>query len=417
MKFLKPKSEFGRNVLTLIAGTTIAQAIPIAISPILTRIYTPEDFGVFAIFTAMVGIISIISALTYEQAVFIPKYNKYAINIVALSFIFILITTFITSIIVFIFKDNILHLLNDINIGNWLYFIPITVFFIGLFNLLSNYNNRIKNYKDIAKATVIKSIALSIVQIIIGVFKNGPSGLILGQMSAQIFANIKLCRNIIKDKNLLSFISVSRIILVFRRYKNFPKYHMPHAFINTVSSSLPIYFFTPFFGFEVVGFYSLALMITLTPMMVIAGSMAKVYNQKISEIYNDGLDAYLFTINIIKSLAKRLFIPFSIFVLFAPEIIKIIFGVKWQQAGVYIQILSLFIFLNVVVSVIAYIINLKKLQKKAFSIAIIHFLLLFISLYYFGIVGNIIFALVSLSIINSVILLYNLIWLVNTLKE
>ena len=45
---LKPKSEFSRNVLTLMTGTTIAQAIPIAISPILTRIYTPEDFGVFA---------------------------------------------------------------------------------------------------------------------------------------------------------------------------------------------------------------------------------------------------------------------------------------------------------------------------------------------------------------------------------
>jgi len=46
---LKLKSEFAKNVLTLMTGTTIAQAIPIAISPILTRIYTPEDFGVFAL--------------------------------------------------------------------------------------------------------------------------------------------------------------------------------------------------------------------------------------------------------------------------------------------------------------------------------------------------------------------------------
>ena len=48
IKLFKPKSEFSRNVLTLMTGTTIAQAIPIAISPILTRIYTPEDFGLFA---------------------------------------------------------------------------------------------------------------------------------------------------------------------------------------------------------------------------------------------------------------------------------------------------------------------------------------------------------------------------------
>lgn len=57
---LKPKSEFSKNVLTLITGTTIAQAIPIAISPILTRIYTPEDFGVFALFVSLVGFISVI---------------------------------------------------------------------------------------------------------------------------------------------------------------------------------------------------------------------------------------------------------------------------------------------------------------------------------------------------------------------
>ena len=414
---LKPKSEFTKNVLTLMTGTTIAQAIPIAISPVLTRIYTPEDFGVFALFVSLVGFISVIAALTYEQAIFIPKYDKYAINIFALGFMLISITTAISFLIISIFKNDILYLLNNNTIGNWLYFVPFTVFFIGLFNLLSNYNNRTKNYKDIASATVIKSIVLSIVQVIIGVFNNGPSGLIWGQIFSQIFANIKLCKNVIKDKILLSFISLSKIMIVARKYKNFPKYHMPHALLNTISSSLPIYFFTPFFGAEVVGFYSLALMITLTPMMVIAGSISKVYNQKVTEIYNNRLDAYSFTIDIIKSLMKKLLIPFLIFVLFAPEVVGIIFGQKWEQTGIYIQILSVFIFLNVIVSIIAYIVNLKNLQKKAFIIAIVHFLLLLVWLYYFGILGNIIHTLIGVSIINSIVLIYNFIWLINTLKE
>lgn len=414
---LTPKSEFNKNVFTLMTGTTIAQAIPIAISPILTRIYTPEDFGIFALFVSIVGFISVIAALTYEQAIFIPKYDKYAINIFALSLIIIVLITLISFIIIFMFKDNILYILKDKTIDDLLYVVPFTVFFISLFNLLSNYNNRIKNYKDIAKATVIKSIALSIVQIIIGICQNGPSGLIIGQISAQIFANIKLLKNITKDKVLLGFISMSRIIFVLKKYKNFPKYHMPHALLNTISASLPIYFFIPFFGPEVVGFYSLALMITLTPMMVIAGSMAKVYNQKISEIYNDKLDAYAFTIDIIKSLVRKLLIPFLVFVIFAPDIVGIIFGKKWEQTGLYIQILSVFIFLNVVVSIIAYIVNLKNLQKKAFIISIIHFLLLLLWLYYLGIQGNIIHTLIGLSIINSIVLIYNFIWLTNSLKE
>ncbi len=34
-------------------GTTIAQAIPVAISPILTRLYSPDDFGVLALFMSI----------------------------------------------------------------------------------------------------------------------------------------------------------------------------------------------------------------------------------------------------------------------------------------------------------------------------------------------------------------------------
>ena len=94
---LKPKSEFSRNVLTLMTGTTIAQAIPITISPILTRIYTPEDFGVFALFVAIVGFIAVIASGRYEQAIMLPKYDKYAINIFTLSLILICLTSIFTA--------------------------------------------------------------------------------------------------------------------------------------------------------------------------------------------------------------------------------------------------------------------------------------------------------------------------------
>ena len=84
---LKPKSEFSRNVLTLMTGTTIAQAIPIAISPILTRIYTPEDFGMFALYMSVASILSVVATGRYELAIMLPKKDEDAVNIVALSII------------------------------------------------------------------------------------------------------------------------------------------------------------------------------------------------------------------------------------------------------------------------------------------------------------------------------------------
>ena len=82
---LKPKSEFSRNVLTLMTGTTIAQAIPIAISPILTRIYTPEEFGVFALYLSIIMLFSSLVAGKYELSILIPKHDKNAKNLVLLS--------------------------------------------------------------------------------------------------------------------------------------------------------------------------------------------------------------------------------------------------------------------------------------------------------------------------------------------
>jgi O-antigen/teichoic acid export membrane protein len=414
---LKPKSEFSRNVLTLMTGTTIAQAIPIAISPILTRIYTPEDFGIFALFVAIVGFIVIISSLTYEQALIIPKYDKYAINILVLSLILILLTSFFSFVVILLFKEEILLLFNIESLGNWLYFVPITVFFISLFNLLTNYNNRIKEYKDIAKSIVIKSLVLASAQVFIGLFKNGFAGLIAGQILAQIFANLKLLRNVLKDNSLLATISFKNMLSLAKKYINFPKYHMPHALFGTISSNLPIYVFTSSFGSAIVGKYSFALMIVFTPLTIIINSNAKVYNQKLAELYNKKENVYIFTINLIKSLLKKTTLPFIVFIVLSPQIFEVIFGSQWVDSGKYIQILSIYIYLNLIVSIIAYIPNLLNLQKKAFKISIIHFIVLLIVIYFTSKYFDIYISLASMTIVNSLVLIYNFIWMTTALKD
>jgi O-antigen/teichoic acid export membrane protein len=415
---LRPKSEFSRNVLTLMTGTTIAQAIPIAISPILTRIYTPEDFGTFTLFITIVGLLSVISSLTYEQTIMLPKYNKYVINIFILSLGLIFLTSFFSFLIIVMFKNEILKLLNNNTLGNWIYFVPMTVFFVALFNLLTNYNNRIKEYKDIAKATVIKSFVLSIAQVVIGILKNGFAGLIVGQLLAQIFANLKLAKNILKNEILLKKISLKRIFVLSKKYINFPKYYMPHALLNTISASLPIYMFSTFFGTTIVGYYSLALMIVLSPMMIISGSIAKVYNQKIVEIYNAGEDTYIFTISMIKSLGIKIFFPFIFFVIISPQIFIFIFGNKWEESSIYLQLLSPYILMIFLVSIIAYIPSLYKKQLQALLIEIVYFIVKLISLYIGCVVYKDIYVALGLFSLSSIIILgFNLRWFLYLTKK
>lgn len=110
---LKNKSEFTKNIVTLITGTAFAQAIPIAISPILTRIYTPEDFGIFALFIAIISILGSIATARYELAIMLPKKDEDAINIFALCFIITCIISLLLFILVFLLNDYFKLLLGN----------------------------------------------------------------------------------------------------------------------------------------------------------------------------------------------------------------------------------------------------------------------------------------------------------------
>ena len=347
---LKPKSEFSRNVLTLMTGTTIAQAIPIAISPILTRIYTPEDFGVFALFIAITAILGTVANARYELAIMLPKKDEDAINIFALGFIITCFISLILLILVVIFNDYFTKLFGNDEISFWLYFVPITVFFSGLFNILNYFNNRKKNYKDLRNATILKSIVLAIVQLSVGFIKSGASGLISGQLLSNMFANMKLARNILKDKVLVSKISKIKMIALAKRYKDFPKHGMASSLFDNLSLQLPSILIPKIFSFSISGYFFFANKIVNLPSALISGSIGQVYLQKITENKNNGIEIFPIFKN---TITKLFFIALPITIIgyiTSPYIFPLLFGEKWKISGEIAQYLFLIFIIRFCVS-------------------------------------------------------------------
>lgn len=165
------KSEFNRNVLTLASGTTISQAIPVLVSPILTRLYKPEDFGILALFISITSIISVVSMGRYELAIMLPEKHEDAINVAALAFIINFLVSIVSFVIIIILHKPIIKILNADKLSFWIYFVPLTIFFIGMFNILNYTNNRLKLYKDISYANVYKALAGAIFQVGLGFLK------------------------------------------------------------------------------------------------------------------------------------------------------------------------------------------------------------------------------------------------------
>lgn len=381
-----PKSEFAKNVLTLMTGTTIAQAIPIAMSPILTRLYTPQDFGALAVFVAVTSIFGSIANGRYELAIMLPKKDEDAINIFALGFIITSVLSFFLFVAVFILKGFIISSFDIKDIGLWLYFTPITVFFIGLFNILNYFNNRKKKYTDLKKATILKSIVLAIIQLSVGFFKKGAVGLISGQIISNMFANMRLLKNIISDKILVSKVSIVKIIVLAKRYKKFPKFEMWSILLNKVSSQVPVLLLSTFFSQVITGFYSLSYKLLFMPMSVIGGSISQVFLQESSIVATEQEELKKLTLKTFIKLFYLGLLPLSTIGIFGDYLFSFVFGKEWIIAGEYAQLMAIWIFLVFVGSPISTLLTTLEKQKESlvfnFSITIIRIIALIFGYYY-----------------------------------
>jgi len=361
LKKLKPKSEFSRNVLTLMTGTTIAQAIPIAISPILTRIYTPEDFGVFALYMAIASIISVVATGRYEMAIMLPKEEEDVKSIVKLIMFLLSIVTFITFLIVLFFNQAITNLFENPEISNWLYFLPISIFLVGLYQVYNYLLIREKNFKRLSTNKIIVSTTNTSTQLAYGFTLSNGFGLLFGNIIGYIISIYFIIKSKAVDK-YFNFKS-NTIKKAAKEYQNFPKYDVPSVLVNVVANQLPLLALGKFFGLGVVGFYSLMYKVLMMPIGLLSSTVLDVFKQRATEDYNkygNCKDIYAKTF---KSLALLGIVPFTILGIFAPEIFAFIFGENWKVAGTFAQIMTPMLFLKFIINPLSYTFYVAGKQK------------------------------------------------------
>lgn len=333
------KSEFNRNVLILSGGTVIAQAIPILISPVLTRLYTPADFGTLALFVSITSIVGVISCGRYELAIMLPERDEDAINVAAVALLFNTAISLLFFLIILLFNQPLLKILKAESLSFWIYFAPLTVFFMGLFNILNYTNNRFKLYKDIAKSNIYKSIAGAIVQLTLGFLKSGVTGLITGQIASQAVANWRLWKNI-ESRNILKSVHKNQMKQMASRYHKFPKYSMGAGLMNVAAYQITNILIGAFYGQTALGHYYLAQRILGLPSTFIGSSISQVFFQKANEEKIKTGRA----INTFNSTLKKLVLIslpiFLIIFIFVKPLFPYIFGEKWKEAGLYAMILT-----------------------------------------------------------------------------
>lgn len=344
---LKLKSEFSRNVLTLMTGTTIAQALPIASAPILTRIFTPEDFGLFAFYLAIVSILAIIATARYELAIVLPNIRDNAYQIVIMSCGITTVLSLCTLFLIWLLESQIVGLLNHTAITKWLYWIPLSVFLTGIYQSLYYWFNREKGYRDMANSRIVQSSAMVLSQVSFGFFtKLTALGLVLGHVIGQILSTLYMGRRFIRDTRSAHKPKKLKQFALARRYINFPRFLMVAHIMNITSRQLPNIFFNIFFTTTVAGFYMLIQRVIGGPLAIVGGAIGDVFRQQASKAYSENGECISEYKNTFMKLLIISVLPFGMFVFIAPDLFAFVFGENWREAGFYAQILSPMFFLQ-----------------------------------------------------------------------
>jgi O-antigen/teichoic acid export membrane protein len=328
------KSELIRNTSVLITGTVIAQLISILLQPFLRRFFSPEAFGTYSVYLSLIGIIAVISSLRYDDAIVLPGKDKDSANILALSMLFNFLITLIVFIIILLYGNKILSIINlpsrfPISI---LYLIPAGAFLLNVYQSFNYWLIRKKKYTHVSLNKLIRRGTEGIAQVSFAILRN-PKGLILSDIIGQIANVSAIIYQGFRFGFKIKMLSISKLKYVFKKYSDFPKYNLVPAFMSTCSFFLPPIFINKFFSAESAGYFDLSKLVLSIPLALVASSISNVLLQRVADRFNNKksfLDDLkpLFVIVLLICIAE-----FIVIFLFGTGLFKIAFGSNWGISG------------------------------------------------------------------------------------
>lgn len=366
MKKIIYRNQIIKNMLKLVSGSVIAQFITFVISPILTRIYAPDEFGIFSIYSSILLILISIGSLRLETTIVIAKDETEAINMLYVSLFICFIISTILFILLFLFNERLMSIINiKKEYAFVFYFLPLAVLVNGINTALLHWKNRLGDYNRIAKISVGRSILVGASQVSLGGLGGIKTGLVFGQIIGMLFNSVRLTISSIKDiyklNHKLILIDIKKQIY---KFKHFPLYGAPQVFLNSITRNIPPVILAMFFNPNVVGLYALSYKMLQMPISLTSEALRKVLLKEISELNNTNkpINKLVFKLSFLIIVASAiLLVPLA---LNGEKLFTFIFGDNWVGAGKYASLLIIWLIFKL--ASVPSIVSLQVIAKQKF---------------------------------------------------
>jgi len=339
IKRLLNKSEFLKNVATLITGTVLAQLIPILLLPILSKIYTPEEFGTFTIYISIIGMLAAAGNLKYEGAVVLPDSDRDASALVIGGIIVSFLFSSLWLVIFFLFGNQIINLFNfSSSIKIWLLVIPFAIFIISSSRVLNYWLIRKKAFRASSINKLARRSSEGASQYFILKFTQ-QQGLIIGNIIGEVTNLIISLKQSLKNNLTFKSISIPEIKSQLIRYKDFPLYGFLPSLMNSVSLFLPAIIVNQFYNLETTGQFGFSRTILSIPLAFISIAISQVLIQKVAESKRNKSKIIPLISKITIILTGLSILGIIVIELFGNELFSLVFDEKWKTAADLTKIL------------------------------------------------------------------------------
>ena len=360
-----PRSGAARQVLTLMSGTGLAQLIPIAISPLLTRLYAPADFGVAALYASVSAVLIIIGSARYELALLLPRDEAESLDLLALALGINVVVGLLALLLVLTLGTTFAQWLGSPALGPWLLLTPLSVVFSGLINALTVWSNRSSAYRLISTSRVLQSAAAGVAMIALGQTHGGPQGLLIGTVLGQAVGAAALVVPFWRRWGArLCAVRWRGARAQGLRYREFPAVNLPHALLDALQASGVIALIGGLFGPGLLGLYSFGNRVLRTPMATVGSAVAQVFQKRVADALHHGGNVRTLVIGVLRRLGLVACLMIPVLAM-APMLFAFVFGEAWREAGVYSQILGPWMLLNFLLSPLSQLPLLLGRQARA----------------------------------------------------
>jgi O-antigen/teichoic acid export membrane protein len=352
-----------REVSALGAATIGSQIIASAAVIVLTRLYDPEDFGIYAATLSITSIILVTGCLRYEQAIPIAESHTQAAQLIVLSVCLGTIVLALAGGLLLVLEPWIAPTLGIDSLRPYVGLILLagTVAVIGV--VLQGWAVRARAFTDLARARLSSAVGLVVAQISLGLAGVGAAGLLLGDALGRGGGTMRLARRLWRDEGAeIRRVRLASLPAVARRYRRFPVLSGPSAILDVVNLQLPTLTVVAMFGSATAGVFLLAGRVVSLPNSMAMGALAPVFVAESARVRTDRDALQRLFDRTVRRLLIFGVVPTTVIVLAGPTLFAVVFGQDWEEAGVFAALLAPMYFVQLLTAPISGILSVLERQ-------------------------------------------------------